>query len=192
MRNNETGTIQRSWNWYGVDKTDSPHISCGTDGSPYNISYHAPVLAGSTVSINYTLPTSNWTFGHPYGPMIAYMAACPSEGCEGVDLLSPMWFKIWQAGLMSGNFVDGHWAMKDVMDGANLDIPTPTALKPGKYLLKHDMINLQTGPVQIFPNCIELDITGSGSNLPAVKELVAFPGGYDKDSGKQYFGIATT
>jgi hypothetical protein len=116
--------------------------------------------------------------------MVSYMAVCPSEGCENVDLLAPIWFKVWQVGLMSGNFVDGHWAMKDIMDGANLEIPTPASLKPGKYLLKHDMINLQTGPVQIFPNCIQLDVVGQGTKLPDAKELVAFPGGYDKDTGK--------
>jgi lytic cellulose monooxygenase (C1-hydroxylating) len=72
--------------------------------------------------------------------------------------------------------------MMDVFEGANLDIPIPASLKPGKYLLRHDMLNLQTGPPQWFPNCIQLDVSGEGSSLPAVEELVAFPGAYDKVS----------
>lgn len=72
--------------------------------------------------------------------------------------------------------------MTDVFEGANIDIPVPASLKPGKYLLRHEMINLQTGPVQWFPNCVQLDISSSGSSVPAKEDLVAFPGGYDKVS----------
>lgn len=72
--------------------------------------------------------------------------------------------------------------MGDVFEGANLDIPTPSSLKSGKYLLRHEMINLQTGPVQFFPNCIHLEVSSSGSSLPASEELVSFPGAYDEVS----------
>jgi cellulase len=141
--------------------------------------------AGATVTVDYKVNGDRTSsFGHPYGPMIAYMAACPEEGCESVDLLKPIWFKIWQVGLLSGQYVTGHWAMREVFNGDNLEIPTPASLKPGKYLLKHDMINLETGPIQIFPNCIQLDVSGSGSSAPDAKELVAFPGGYDDNWGR--------
>jgi hypothetical protein len=72
--------------------------------------------------------------------------------------------------------------MRDVYEGANLDIPTPASLKPGKYLFRHEMLNLQSGNGQWFPNCINLEVRGSGNNLPATNELVAFPGAYDKVS----------
>jgi len=140
--------------------------------------------AGSTVTVDYKSAEFNTSFGHPYGPMIAYMAACPSSGCENVDLLAPIWFKIWEAGLLSGNYVDGHWAMKEVFEGANLEFPTPKGLKAGKYLLRHEMINLQTGPVQFFPNCVQLDVSGDGGKVPQAEELVSFPGAYDGNSGK--------
>lgn len=42
------------------------------------------------------------------------------------------------------------------------------------------MINLETGPVQFFANCIHLDVNGPGTNLPADDQLVAFPGVYEK------------
>lgn len=70
--------------------------------------------------------------------------------------------------------------MRDVWLGANLDIATPKSLKPGKYLLRHEMINLEAGPAQFFPNCIQLDVAGDGSSVPDPTELVSFPGAYDK------------
>lgn len=101
----------------------------------------------------------------------------------------PVRFKVWEAGLLSGTWSDGYWAMRDVFEGANLDIPTPASLKPGKYLFRHEMINLQTGPVQWFPNCIHLDVSGSGSSLPDTEELVAFPGAYDKVSPARLYNV---
>ncbi|KAI0550314.1 glycosyl hydrolase family 61-domain-containing protein [Xylaria curta] len=193
--NNTEGSIQRLWYWdHNVYDLDNPDLACGHDGTPSVKSYHAPIQAGSTISVNYTVDGPGyvnddggpWTFGHPYGPMLAYLAACPDEGCEGVNINAPIWFKIWEAGLLSGNWVDGHWAMRDVYMGANLDIPTPASLKPGKYLLRHEMINLQTGPVQFFPNCIQLEVSGSGNRLPVPDELVAISNAYEKDREKSF------
>ncbi|KAJ2989642.1 hypothetical protein NUW58_g3372 [Xylaria curta] len=192
--NNTDGSIQRSWTWdHNVQELDNRDMACGHDGTPHINSYHAPLQAGNTISVNYSLEnslnddgTAPWTFGHPYGPMLAYMARCPDEGCETADINSPIWFKIWEAGLLSGNWVDGHWAMRDVYKGANLDIPTPASLKPGKYLLRHEMINLQTGPVQWFPNCIHLEVSGPGNSIPSTEELVAFPGAYNNDVNKSF------
>jgi lytic cellulose monooxygenase (C1-hydroxylating) len=65
-------------------------------GLPNVNSMHAPIAAGSTISINYT--SHYWNGGeeniwvHPIGPMLAYMAACPEEGCENVALNDPIWF----------------------------------------------------------------------------------------------------
>jgi lytic cellulose monooxygenase (C1-hydroxylating) len=72
--------------------------------------------------------------------------------------------------------------MRDVYDGANLDISIPATLKSGKYLLRHEMLNLQSGGIQFFPNCIQLQVTGSGTRLPSDNELVSFPGAYSKVS----------
>ena len=115
--------------------------------------------------------------------MLAYMAACPSTGCETLNLTSPVWFKVWQSGLLSGNWTHGLWHMADIMNFATLDIPTPKNLKKGKYMLKHDMISIETGQMQIFPNCIQLDVSGEGTSAPTEKELVAFPGEYNGFDG---------
>ena len=170
----------------GVNTVDSDHLACRWSGNPTTNSYHAPMKAGSTININYTDPAPQydpWAFGHGYGPMLAYMAACPSTGCETLNLTSPVWFKVWQSGLLSGTWRDGHWGMADIMNFATLDIPTPKNLKKGKYMLKHDMISIETGGMQIFPNCIQLDVSGEGTSAPTEKELVAFPGEYNGFDG---------
>jgi cellulase len=140
--------------------------------------------AGSNVTVDYKSAGSKASFGHPIGPMLAYMAACPSSGCESVDLLAPIWFKVWEAGLLNGTYATGYWAMKDVYQGANLEISTPKGLKAGKYLLRHEMINLETGAVQFFPNCVQLDVSGDGGKIPEAKELVAIAEAYDGNFGK--------
>jgi hypothetical protein len=119
--------------------------------------------------------------------MNAYMSACPDTGCEHANLTAPIWFKIWEAGLLSGTWADGRWATADIMNHATLDIATPKDLKKGKYLLKHDMITIETGVMQIFPNCIHLKVGGSGTKAPAEEELVAFPGAYDGFDGRFTF-----
>jgi lytic cellulose monooxygenase (C1-hydroxylating) len=188
--NTTTGSIQRDWTWDAVLNVSSPDLACRTSGKPKSKSYHAPMTAGSTVYINYTDPTRfdpPWVFGHGYGPMIAYMAPCPDTGCENLDLTAPVWFKIWQVGLVSGNWANGYWPMADIMNfKSTLNIPTPKNLKKGKYLLKHDMISIETGAMQIFPNCVQLEVSGEGTSAPTEKELVAFPGAYDGYDGMLY------
>lgn len=182
-------SIQRSWDWDAAEPKDLA-MACGPPGTPAKESYHAPMKVGSTISVNYTvpedapmyrindqdgwqgLPPRPFTFGHDIGPMNAWMAPCPDEGCEKVDVNAPIWVKIWEAGLLSGDWINGVWAMADVYYGANLDIPTPKSLKSGKYLLRHEMNNLINGG-QWFPQCIQLDITGEGSTTLPSEEGVA-------------------
>ncbi|KAF2735191.1 glycoside hydrolase [Polyplosphaeria fusca] len=181
------GSIQRYWVWDGLNYPNDTDLACNRPGTPASKSLSAPTTAGSVVSVNYTIPAGGWTFGHPIGPMLAYMARCPDVGCDDVDLRAPMWFKIWEKGLVSGTWADGYWAMRDVFtDFKNLDITVPKSLKPGKYLFRHEMVNLQTGPVQFFPNCVQLDVRGEGNSLPKESELVAFPGAYEKDRGLSF------
>ncbi|KAF2021440.1 lytic polysaccharide monooxygenase [Aaosphaeria arxii CBS 175.79] len=193
VRNNEKGTIQRSWTWDSIPWEENewwsniPALTCGANGTAWEKSYHAPHRAGSIVSINYTHPElPDYRFGHQHGPMCAYLAACPDEGCEKVDIHAPIWFKIFEKGLKNGTWLDGYWYMKDVESGANLDVQTPKSLRPGKYLLKHDMHNLETGFNQYFTNCVQLDISGEGDKLPAKEKLVSFPQAYDKDWGVSF------
>ncbi|KAF2679572.1 lytic polysaccharide monooxygenase [Lentithecium fluviatile CBS 122367] len=186
VSNTTTGSIQRTWTWDGLTTPTSPHMPCNTPGTPFTPSYHASLTAGTTISISYAVRDSKATFGHPYGPMLAYMAACPASGCEAVNLSAPIWFKIWEAGLLSGGFVDGRWAMRDVFEGAEVEIKVPRALRKGKYLLRHEMVNLQTGAAQFFPNCVQVEVRGTGDTMPKTEELVKFPGAYDGDWGTSW------
>ncbi|KAF2870115.1 glycoside hydrolase [Massariosphaeria phaeospora] len=186
--NTTTSTIQRLWSYSGFDQRNNltdALLACGDPGTPSEHSYHAPHTAGSTISIDYIPAGSNQPtgFDHPYGPMLAYMAACPAAGCEAVDTQAQIWFKIWQVGLRSGEFVSGDWAMRDIQAGQPLAFATPKTLRPGKYLLRHEMVNLQTGPVQVFPNCVQLDVKGRGDSVPDKEALVAFPGAYEGNWG---------
>jgi lytic cellulose monooxygenase (C1-hydroxylating) len=74
--------------------------------------------------------------------------------------------------------------MRDVYEHQPVIVPIPESLKPGKYLLRHEMINLETGDVQVFVNCVQVDVKGGGNSIPEQKDLVAFPGAYDAHFGK--------
>lgn len=189
---NNDRSIQLEWDWDAAEYLEDPRMACGFPATPAKDSYHAPIKAGSEISVNYTgpaelgwvhEPTHLYTFGHDRGPMTAYLAPCPDTGCETVDVNAPIWVKIFEADLISGNWKHGHWAMADVFWGANLTIPTPKTLKPGKYLLRHEMNNLSNGG-QWFANCIQLDFSGEGTaSLPTeVGVAVSFGAGDERDA----------
>lgn len=193
---NKEGSAQYSWEWnYQTFWDPAKQFVCRSPANPHPKSYHAPLIAGNVVIVIYSQPGSDdrfnpgkpYTFGHPYGPMMAYLARCPDEGCERLDVTLPVWFKIWEAGLLYGTREEGRWELGNVFrDKVNVDIQTPKSLRPGKFLLRHEVLNLETGPPQWFPNCFQLDVSGTGDSLPDAKELVAFPAAYLEDEGKSF------
>lgn len=58
----------------------------------------------------------------------------------------------------------------------------PANLKPGKYLIRHEAIALHgsasEGGAQFYPNCMQLLVSGDGTELPDA--TVNFPGAYGK------------
>lgn len=55
---------------------------------------HAPVEAGSTVNLRWTL----WPDSH-VGPVLTYMARCPDDGCDGWEPGNEeVWFKVQEGG----------------------------------------------------------------------------------------------
>jgi cellulase len=51
------------------------------------------------------------------------------------------WFKIYQAGLLSGTVGKGSWATRQMIDnGLSLTVQIPASLKPGDYLIRHETI----------------------------------------------------
>jgi hypothetical protein len=65
----------------------------------------------------------------------------------------------------------------------------PSCLKPGYYLVRHEIIALHAAysypGAQFYPGCHQLKVTGSGSTTPS--GLVGFPGAYkSNDAGITY------
>ncbi|KAI1822282.1 endoglucanase IV precursor [Xylaria intraflava] len=164
-------------------------LQCGgyTDGgivgsSPATL--HAPAAAGSDVTLRWTL----WPESH-VGPVVTYMAACPSTGCNdympGTD---EVWFKIAETGREGTSDTWGDTPLM-VNNNPGITYTIPSCLAPGYYLVRHEIIALHSAfeypGAQFYPGCHQLEVTGSGTTKPS--SLVSFPGAYEgSDPGITY------
>ncbi|KAI0075624.1 glycoside hydrolase [Panus rudis PR-1116 ss-1] len=134
----------------------------------------ATVAAGSQVHLNWT----TWPDSH-VGPIITYMAKAPSDITKWQPGNAAVWFKVAE----SGKTADGKWAATDLLTASNsiYTFTIPPKLAPGQYIIRHEIIALHaawTYPgAQVYPSCIQVQVTGSGSALPT-SGLVSFPGAY--------------
>ena len=125
---------------------------------------------------------------HTVGPITAYLAACGADCNDIPDITSLSWFKIAEEGLRDGFAVgeeDG-WFQNDIWENRRTDhwdVVVPKSLKPGRYMVRHEIINLELDPVQFYPNCAALEVVGEGESVPGEEYLVKFPGAY-KLTGK--------
>jgi hypothetical protein len=118
---------------------------------------------------------------HTVGPMVLWMADYASQG---------NWFKIAQRGLINGTTQEGMWGQK-IVGGENWDgtpelwtDTIPAALKPGNYLIRHEIIALHiTNKPQCNLQCAHLTVTGSGTQSPEKAYLVKVPEMYSMDRG---------
>ncbi|KAF2469270.1 glycoside hydrolase [Lindgomyces ingoldianus] len=145
---------------------------------------HADATAGSKVTLRWTL----WPDSHR-GPLVTYMARCPDSGCtDFMPGTSAVWFKIAEEGRTGTTDTWGDTPlMKSGNAGASYTIPS--CLKPGYYLVRHEIIALHAAysypGAQFYPGCHQLKVTGSGTTTPS--SLVAFPGAYKgTDAGITY------
>jgi cellulase len=75
------------------------------------------------------------------------------------------------------------WANEVIIgNGYKNTVQLPSDIKPGKYILRTDLLSLHgngkiDGP-QFYTHCFNLDIIGSGTATPAG---VKIPGGYGKN-----------
>ncbi|KAL0573054.1 hypothetical protein V5O48_008913 [Marasmius crinis-equi] len=133
----------------------------------------ATVAAGSQVALNWTA----WPDSHK-GPMITYMARAPSDITQWSPGTSAVWFKVAESGKTS----DGKWAATDLLTASNsiYTFTIPKNLKAGQYIIRHEIIALHSAytypGAQVYPSCIQVQVTGSGSALPT--SFVSFPGAY--------------
>lgn len=125
---------------------------------------HATVAAGDKISIVWD---PEWPDSH-MGPVLDYLAACNGD-CESVSKESLRFFKIDGAGYDKSK---GEWAAEALRkNGNSWLVQIPSDLKAGNYVLRHEIIALHgagsPNGAQAYPQCINLQVTGSGSNVPS-------------------------
>lgn len=107
-------------------------------------------------------------------------ASCASfDGTDGAH-----WFKIDQAGLLSGTMLTGLWAQGDMISNNNYtwSVTIPESLQQGAYLLRHELLALHVPLTpEFYPECAHLYVTGTGDELPGEEYLAAIPGVWEQD-----------
>ncbi|KAL9087052.1 MAG: hypothetical protein Q9165_006880 [Trypethelium subeluteriae] len=167
-------TIQREWDTYNpIQDPTSTGLTCNVNGAVAN--EIATVAAGSKVIAYWNNP---WE--HTIGPMVTWMANCNGDCAEFSGSSGNVWFKIDQAGLISGTLATGLWGSGEMVNNNSSWTSTiPANLKPGNYLIRHETIALHTSNApQWYPNCATLTVTGSGTGVPSSQYLAAIPGVY--------------
>uniref|UniRef100_A0A0W0FGZ4 AA9 family lytic polysaccharide monooxygenase n=1 Tax=Moniliophthora roreri TaxID=221103 RepID=A0A0W0FGZ4_MONRR len=167
-------SIQREWDSYNpITNPTHAQLACNINGAPLGQQLSATVAAGSSV-------TAFWNpWPHTIGPVLVYMAQCPGP-CSTADAASLDWFKIDEAGLITGNLVDGLWAQGQLVSNNNSwTTVIPASLRAGEYMLRHELIAIHTSNIpQFYPNCAQLKVAGEGNAVP--NSTVKFPGGYSR------------
>ena len=148
----------------GPEAFGTADIACHRGGAPGALT--AKVAAGDKVELFW----DTWPESHK-GPVIDYMAACDGD-CAKASAGSLNFFKIAEAGLVDGSSNPAKFASDSLIAANNSWTTTiPATLKPGNYVLRHEIIALhaagQENGAQNYPQCINLEVSGSGSELPA-------------------------
>ncbi|KAK4042365.1 putative glycoside hydrolase [Parachaetomium inaequale] len=135
--------------------------------SATNAGGHAVVAAGDKVFIQW----DTWPESH-HGPVIDYLANCGDAGCETVDKTALEFFKIDEVGLVDGTSAPGVWGSDQLIANGNAwMVQIPSNIAPGNYVLRHEIIALHSGGqangAQNYPQCFNLQVTGSGTEKPA-------------------------
>lgn len=115
-----------------------------------------------------------WPDDH-LGPVSHYMASCNGD-CKQFDTSDAQWFKVDEAG-----YDNGVWASTTLIkDNLSSTMTIPAALKPGEYLIRHEIVALHdANQPQYYPSCAQVKVTGSGTQTPPSSDLVKIPGVYD-------------
>lgn len=114
-----------------------------------------------------TLQWNTWPESH-HGPVIDYLAKCSGD-CTDADKASLSFFKLAGAGVLDAG--SNQWASdKLIADGNQWTVSIPESLAPGNYVLRHEIIALhsagQEDGAQSYPQCVNIEVTGSGSTDP--------------------------
>ncbi|KAF9889627.1 hypothetical protein FE257_007135 [Aspergillus nanangensis] len=148
------------------DDTDTADIICHINAT--NAAAHATVAAGDKIYLQWQ-PVP-WPDSH-HGPVVDYLASCGAS-CETVDKTTLKFFKISGVGLVDDTTVPGYWADDQLIaNGNGWLVQIPSTIAPGNYVLRHEIIALHgagsANGAQLYPQCFNLQITGSGTVQPA-------------------------
>lgn len=148
----------------------TPDIICHQDGAPPRA--HIPVGHGDIVHFQW----NGWPLSHN-GPVQTYLAPCDSsntnasDGCASVDKTRLKFFKIDDSApvfLNESGGPPGFWATEILIASNNSWlIEIPQMLKPGPYVLRHEIIALHyanaTNGAQNYPQCFNIWVSDSGN-----------------------------
>ena len=140
-----------------------PNIICHRGAAPSSIGGAAS--PGSTIDLEWT----TWPDSH-HGPVLDYLAPVSGDFAS-IDKESLEWVKVDAGGLISGSN-PGTWATDQLIANNNTwSMTLPSDLAPGKYVLRHEIIALhaagQPNGAQNYPQCVNLEVSGSGSASPS-------------------------
>ncbi|KAI0130494.1 glycoside hydrolase [Xylariales sp. AK1849] len=160
--------IQRQWPDYNpiLTVTDAK-MTCNGGTS-------APISASVAAGTNITAVWKQWT--HQQGPVMVWMYACSGDfsACDGK---SANWFKIDQTGLWGTVLDSDNWGTAIVFNTLEYSSRVPANLKPGNYLIRHELLALhQANTPQFYPECAQIVVTGSGTATPSGSYLTSIPG----------------
>lgn len=130
-----------------------------------NAKGHAPISAGGIVHVQW----NGWPESHK-GPVMDYLASC-GESCETIDKNALQFFKINQVGLVDGSKAPGLWGSDQLIANNNSwMVEIPRNIRPGFYVMRTEIIALHNASHEIgaqnYPQCINLQINGDGTELP--------------------------
>ncbi|KAF2966522.1 hypothetical protein GQX73_g7038 [Xylaria multiplex] len=109
------------------------------------------VKAGGTIDFQWT----EWP--HDIGPVLTYVAQCSGD-CKDADKTALRWVKIDEEGWDSSTKT---WASRKLIDNNNTWTTTvPSTLASGNYVFRHE------NGAQNYPQCFNIQITGSGTDKP--------------------------
>ncbi|KAG4420234.1 hypothetical protein IFR04_006612 [Cadophora malorum] len=157
--------------WSTPEDTDNGFVSDYTSSDiichkgATNAQTSATVKAGGTVELQWT----TWPESH-HGPVIDYLADCGGD-CTTVDKTTLEFFKIDGVGLVDDTTIPGDWASDTLIANNNSwSVTIPSTIAPGNYVLRHEIIALHSagteGGAQNYPQCFNLEVTGSGTDAP--------------------------
>jgi len=135
--------MQRPWTGLGpVRSSSSPTIACNTPGTPAK--FTADARAGSTI-------TAHWNpWPHDGGPLSVWMVECPGDCSTFTSPHTASWFKIHEEGLVG--------TQKLIKASNSLTVTIPASLKPGNYLIRHELIVSKEGKQLNFQSSINKNI----------------------------------